>query len=285
MIIVDFSNLAVRCASFAHKQDNKLADMSLLRGLILKALKTMDNKYGSKHKLPLTIAVDARGGYWRKEVFPLYKANRKVQKQYKPNEFNYLEYLPMVDQIIEELKEYTPYKVLQIKTCEADDVIAVLAKYTQQVEPCLIMSEDKDFLQIQMDYPKVSQYSSLKNKLLDASEYSLIDHIIGGDAGDGVPNIFSDDDTIITEGKRQKPYTAKLKAKYAQMTFAEVRSSLQAESEELLARFDRNTQLIHLDYIPKNIQEAIIGIFEHTPTHPSKYFNYLVTHRLTGVVT
>jgi 5'-3' exonuclease len=82
---------------------------------------------------------------------------------------------------------------MAVDRVEADDVIAVLAKNYHESERVLIVSNDKDFQQLQR-YPNVEQYSLMKKQFLvcDNPEKFLMEHIIKGDSSDGIPNVLSD---------------------------------------------------------------------------------------------
>ena len=97
---------------------------------------------------------------------------------------------------------------MHVDEAEADDIIAVIIRELSE-EPTLILSSDKDFIQLQK-FSNVKQWSPLQKKFVvgDPVE-SLYDKTIRGDSGDGVPIIVSSDDTFITEGKRQTPVTKK----------------------------------------------------------------------------
>ena len=52
----------------------------------------------------------------------------------------------------DEIREYLPYKAIHLDGVEADDVIGTLTMRTQefgQDEPIMIVSSDKDFIQLQ----------------------------------------------------------------------------------------------------------------------------------------
>jgi hypothetical protein len=95
--------------------------------------------------------------------------------------------------------------------------------------------------------------------------------VLKGDAGDGVPNIFSDDDTFVSE-KRQKPMTQKKMDQFY----------LSGKPDDVYLRnFSRNQQLIDLNYIPENIKNAVIDKYnEESGKDRSKLFNYFVTYKL-----
>ena len=108
-----------------------------------------------------------------------------------------------------ELIEFFPYKVLEVDNAEADDIIASVvfhvASEPKNYEKVLILSSDKDFIQLQK-YNFVSQYSPMQKKFvngLDPTTY-IKEHILKGDRGDGVPNFLSPDNTFVDE-LRQRP--------------------------------------------------------------------------------
>ena len=45
--------------------------------------------------------------------------------------------------------------------------------------------------------------------VVDNPKTFLFEHIVKGDSSDGVPNVLSEDDCFVTDGKHQKPITRK----------------------------------------------------------------------------
>ncbi|MFN9956362.1 MAG: hypothetical protein ACK55I_24965, partial [bacterium] len=116
-----------------------------------------------------------------------YKANRA--KAHAKSEFDWDVIYQTLTKIRDEIRDVFPYKNMKIDHTEADDIIAVLTKKYHDREKILIISNDKDFQQLQR-YPNVFQYSTFKKQLLkcDKPESFLMEHILRGDSGDGVPN-------------------------------------------------------------------------------------------------
>ena len=154
----------------------------------------------------------------------------------------------------EELTKYFPYKVMHVDTAEADDIIGVLVDHCKE-NPTLILSSDKDFIQLHK-YNGVRQWSPLQKKFIvgDAAE-SLYDKTIRGDTGDGVPNILSSDDTLITEGKRQTPITKK------KMELWRGKKPEEFCNEAMLRNYHRNKTLVDLRETPESIRINIIKEF------------------------
>ena len=111
----------------------------------------------------------------------------------------------VLETIRAEVKENFPYKNMRVDRCEGDDIIATLVKRFHLDEEIVIVSSDKDFLQLQK-YDGVVQYCPRSKKFLNCEnpDYYLFEHIVTGDNSDGVPNVFSDDDVFIDEEKRHK---------------------------------------------------------------------------------
>ena len=66
----------------------------------------------------------------------------------------------------------------------------------------MIISGDKDFIQLQK-YSNVSQYSPILKKHVNGKENDYIRvHILKGDTSDGMINVLSNDDVFV-EGLRQ----------------------------------------------------------------------------------
>ena len=115
--------------------------------------------------------------------------------------------------IKQELQDNFPYKVLEVENAEADDIIASVVSYVAQAashyEKVLIVSGDKDFIQLQK-HSFVTQYSPTLKKFvngIDPHAY-IKEHILKGDRSDGVPNFLSPDNCFVDE-MRQRPISKK----------------------------------------------------------------------------
>lgn len=281
MILFDFSQIVISDAVDYHTQTKDQIDIKLLRHLALNKILNLKEKL-QKYADEIVICVDGRD-YWRKANFPQYKQNRK--KQQKKDTFDWDGFHQAFNQLKAEFKENLPYKVVEVYTAEADDIMAVLATAYGPSRDVVIVSSDKDLLQIQSNTcARVKQYSPLHKKFIDpkSSGYDFFTHIIKGDDGDGVPNIFSDDDTFMVEGKRQKTvYAAKLD-EWRKSGLGKPEAF--CSSVEDLTRFNRNLNLIDLSRIPEDLQSSIMQAYEHCTCDKTKLFNYLVTNRLKKIM-
>jgi hypothetical protein len=175
----------------------------------------------------------------------------------------------VLNMVREEIRENLPYKVVHIEGCEADDVIGTLVENTNEFgnfEPVMIISADKDFAQLQK-YEHVAQFSPLTKKLIKEpnARLRLAEHIIKGDAGDGIPNIFSADDVFV-EGLRQTP-ASKKKVE----TVLEFLDKTTTETPSWWRNFQRNEMLIDLTRTPSHLKEAILESYNNQdPWHNMK---------------
>lgn len=272
MIIVDFNGVVV--GQILQMKDQVTED--LVRHTILNTLRMYSHKYKNEYG-ELTICCDSRS--WRKGYFPEYKANRKKTKDANKEQFENM--YKIMDKVLEEIKENLPYKVVRVQGAEADDIIAVMIKETQefnQFDDVMLISGDKDFVQLHK-YGNVKQYSPITKKFItdDNSERTLFDHILKGDLSDGVPNILSPDDIFITEGVRQTPLSKKKID-----AFWESKDDLKsAMSEDQYRNYVRNKMMISLDEIPAKVEEDILDALKVEKKNPGKMklMNYLIANR------
>jgi hypothetical protein len=277
MIIIDFSGIAV-AAAFSQKQPADL-DQGLIRHMILNSLRMHNAKnrgvYGK-----MVIACDSSS--WRREVFPEYKASRKKNREASSVDWN--KFFTMANTVRDEIEENFPYPVITVDRAEADDIIGTLVLDSQEFgcnEEILIVSGDKDFLQLQK-FSNVKQYSPVQKKFLksDDPRRYLFEHICKGDSSDGVPNVLSSDNTF-TEELRQTPLRAKKIDEWW-----EDRNNLQDSMDpDVWRNFQRNDWMINLDKTPNDIREKVRNqLKEQGSKKNNKILNYLITNRCALLV-
>ena len=257
---MDLSGIVINAVQGAIAKKEKLSE-SLVRHVTISQILHYKKKY-NKYGLPI-ICIDSRH-YWRKDEFKYYKQNRKKARSKSTMDWElFFEYFNIVKQ---ELKDFLPYIVLEIKKCEADDIIYLLAMKCQ--EPVMVVSADKDFLQIQTHKKNVKQYSPMVKKLisLNTNSYSLIEHIIRGDSSDGIPNIKSDEDTFMHEHKRQRCISTILINDAERLD----RTELICENKTQLDAYKRNQKLIDMANIPDNYKKEIREAYKNAIDNPPK---------------
>lgn len=276
MILFDFNQVAIANLMEQIGSSKTPVDESLVRHMILNTIRTYVKKFKATHGPEVVIACDNKK-YWRRDIFPYYKAHRKKARESSGHDWSSI--FEVLNKIRDELKNHSPYKVLDVDTAEADDVIAVLATKYSAGERIMILSSDKDFAQLQK-FSNVEQYSPILKKSIKEPlpTVQLKQLIIRGDKGDGIPNILSKDETFI-EGIRQKPITE-----------AKIINWLNQEpsdfcNDEMLRNFKRNEMLIDLTQIPETLKQSIIDSYENTKAHTKQEFlNYMMANRLKNLI-
>ena len=275
MILVDMNQVTISNLMI-HLSNNELNE-NMVRHMVLNSLRSYKSKFGNDYG-ELVLCYDDKH-YWRKEYFPNYKANRKKDRTASKLDWN--ELFETLNKIRDEVKEYFPYKVLQVTGAEADDIIATIVKVISETpklfENVLIMSGDKDFIQLQK-HSFVKQYSPTLKKYVngvDPNQYR-IEHIFKGDRGDGIPNILSSDNTFV-EGIRQKPLSKKKIGEW----ISKNEWPIPEWNDELKRNYQRNKTLIDLECLPSDIFERIyITWKDYEITDRSKILQYFMKYKL-----
>ena len=107
MIIVDFnqvmlSNLLMQIGNHT----NSKIEENMVRHMVLNSLRSYRNKFGSEFG-EMIIACD-NTNYWRKKIFPYYKANRKknIEKSEQMKDRRHRQYIKHREQRLIDVKEY-----------------------------------------------------------------------------------------------------------------------------------------------------------------------------------
>jgi len=259
MILVDLNQVLIsNLMAQTRGQLEELPDKNMLRHMVLNSLRGYNLKFKDEYGTPVLCADG--GNTWRRDFFPNYKYKRKKGRDESDVDWPVL--FQMIGEIRDEIAQNFPYVVLHIDKVEADDIIAVLVKEYHTKEKIMIVSGDKDFIQLHR-YPNVKQYAPIQKKFVendDPVKY-LHEQVIKGDRSDGVPNILSADDVFVT-GTKQRPINKKRLEEWANIENIPLGS-------ETKKYYERNKKLIDLDEIPGLIYNDI----------KSKYINYKVNDR------
>lgn len=276
MILIDLNQVMISNLMMQIRNASEL-DENLIRHMVLNSIRMYNVKFKDEYGEIVICADDKK--YWRRELFPYYKASRKKAREESDLDWNLI--FETLNKVRDELKTTFPYKVVQVEHAEADDIIATLChEYgvylkNESTEKILILSSDKDFLQLQK-FANVQQYSPMQKKFLKESnpERFLREHIMKGDKGDGVPNFLSPDDIFVTEG-RQKPVTEK------KLNIWVTQEPESFCDEVMLRNYRRNEMLIDLSKIPENFKQKILETYQNAVLNGrDKIFNYFVKHRM-----
>lgn len=277
MILVDLNQVMISnmMAQIGNHTD-ALLDEGMLRHMILNTLRANRKKFNNEYG-ELIICCDDKN-YWRRKVFPYYKAGRRKNREESELDWNMI--FNSLNKIKAEIAEFFPYKVIQIETAEADDIIGTIVhmegKELNIGEPILILSGDKDYIQLHT-YANVSQYDPTRKRWIrhENPDQFLYEHIIRGDAGDGVPNVLSADNTFVT-GSRQKPITKKRLVEWKEVP---------TRPTEVERNFHRNKALIDLKDIPEDIKQQVVDKYEYDDGKDrSQLLNYFIKNKLRNLM-
>tara|TARA_R110002153_G_scaffold125141_4_gene272006 strand:+ start:3727 stop:4587 length:861 start_codon:yes stop_codon:yes gene_type:complete len=280
MILVDMnqvtiSNLMMQLGS---KRENDV-DEDLVRHMVLNSIRMYRSRFQSEYG-EMVLCYDSKK-YWRRDYFPNYKSNRKKDRANSGLDWNTI--FETLNNIRDEIKTHFPYKVLEVEGAEADDCIAVVVQHIavtpSEYEKVLILSGDKDFIQLQK-HNFVKQFSPVLKKFVNGIDPDIYirEHILKGDRSDGVPNFLSSDNTFVDE-LRQKPLTKKK---------LEVWIDLAPEdycTEDMMRNYQRNRTLIDLEMIPSDLKDSILEQYQLPPKgERSKLLNYFINKRLKNLM-
>lgn len=278
MIILDLNQVMLANLMMSIKNNDEVQE-DLVRHMILNTIRSIKKKFGPEYG-ELVIACDATN-YWRKQLFPYYKASRKKAQASSPLDWNNI--FHVLNAVRDELKEFFPYRVIHIDTAEADDIIATLVQDENEKlinsNKILILSGDKDFIQLQK-YANIKQYDPTRKKFVShkSPELYLKEHILRGDSGDGVPNFLSHDSTFV-DGSRQRPILSKNLEKWIHQKPEEFCD------EQQLRNYNRNKMLIDLTSIPSDLKEKIRESYnEQAGKKRDKLFKYFIEKRLKNLM-
>lgn len=272
MIITDYSAVAIASTVNAAMQEKLTLDENLVKHIVLSKFRDITKNLGPEFGDHVLLC-DGRS--WRKDKYEYYKANRgDKSKDEGPIDWGMV--FRMMDECKKIFEDHFPFYVFRHPCMEADDLIASFA--LQAKEPVVIVSKDKDFFQLHG--PTIHQWDYSKKRFIDVEDPASqrLELIIRGDSGDGVPNILSDDDTFVTEGKRQKPMSKKRLAEcieFAKTDFIDAPG-------ELKRNWDRNKMLIDLTSPHPDALEMINRYYEAKPKQITKNdtANYLAKNKM-----
>ncbi len=272
MILVD-NNQIILSALFAQMKSTGEVDENLVRYMTLNMYRLIRSKFKKQYG-DMILCHESKNS-WRRDYFDEYKLNRKKQKETSSMDWD--EIHAILERIRQEVKENFPYKNMRVDRCEGDDIIAVLTRRFHLDEEIVVVSSDKDFQQLQK-YDGVVQYCPRKKRFLNCEnpDYFLFEHIVTGDSSDGIPNVFSDDDTFITEGKRQnRIIRKKLDIWY---------HNQQDFSKTCQHGWHRNKIVIDFDEIPEYITDSINSEYDNCDKGKNDVLNYCIRHKLKNLM-
>jgi len=276
MILIDANQIAISHLMVRHKIENEI-NIDTVRRSIIRVLARIAKRFGDEYG-KMVLCYDDKD-YWRRQIFPYYKQNRKKERE--NSKYDWDKVFSVLNKIRDEVRSNFPYHVIQVQGAEADDVIASLVRMnlrSTQPEPILILSADKDFIQLHK-YPLVKQYDPIRNRWIENSDPVgfLQEHIIRGDRSDGIPNILTCDDAIVT-GKPQKKMSKEKITSLASMKPDEFTNFIR------LRNWKRNSELIDFSKIPTPVVERIISSYSRSKPSQSLKLEYFIDNDIQDLI-
>ena len=249
-------------------------DENMVRHMILNSIRMYRSQFNKEYG-EIVLTYDSKH-YWRRDFFPNYKAGRRKGREKDSRDWDLI--FGVLNKIKAEFKDNLPYKYLEVYGAEADDIIATLCKNFCNDDKIMIVSGDKDFIQLQK-YSNVTQYSPILKKYVNGHDpvTYIKEHILKGDTSDGVPNVLSPDNTFV-DGMRQRPLGKKKIENWLDIDIDDLQ-------DEVKRNYQRNDTLINLDKIPEELEKEIMVEFDGAPCGDrSKLLNYFVQSRLKNLM-
>ena len=276
MILLDLNQVMISNLMIQIQGGKVDLQEDLIRHMILNSIRLYRQKF--KEYGDLVICADDKN-YWRKDIFPYYKAHRKEDRE--KSDLDWKKIFEILNKVREEIKDNFPYRVLKISRAEADDIIGTLVNRfgvylnNGDTEKILILSGDKDFGQLQK-FSNVDQFSPVTKRWIripDPKRF-LKEHIMKGDRGDGIPNFLSHDSCIVAK-ERQKPIISKKLNDWVKMEASDFCD------ENMMRNFKRNEELVDLDFVPKNIRDEVNKQYdEYVLPERKGLLNYFIKNKL-----
>jgi hypothetical protein len=275
MILVDLNQVLIsNLMAHTRGQLDEIPDKDMLRHMVLNSIRGYNLKFKQEYGTPVLCADGSNP--WRRDFFPHYKHARRKGRDESTKDWTSL--FQLIGEIREEIAQNFPYIVLHIDRVEADDIIAVLVKENHSKEKIMIVSGDKDFIQLQK-YPNVKQYAPIQKKFVEGEDPIIYLHeqIIKGDRSDGVPNILSPDDVFVT-GTKQRPINKKRLEEWANIENIPLGS-------ETKKYYERNKKLIDLDEIPGLIYNDILNKYKtYKVNDRTLLLTYFIENKLKSLI-
>jgi len=199
VLIIDGLNTFIRCFSAIPTLNDDGAHV----GGIVGFLRSIGYAIRTIRPTRTVIVFDGKGGSnRRKKVFPQYKAGRNMSERLNRSyDFNNKEdehesMIMQLTRVIDYL-DYLPITTITIENIEADDTMAYVTKQILTKSKIVLMSTDKDFLQLVNH--RVSVWSPTKKKMYDPpkvlEDYGIPSHnfavyrSIDGDKSDNIDGV------------------------------------------------------------------------------------------------
>lgn len=184
-LLIDFSHLSIRNL-FADREiiNNPNPEFNLHRHQLITSLLFLIKKFNPNE---VVLGIDNKLN-WRKKLYTDYKAHRKAKRD--QDVFPWDAYYTYLEELIQDIKDNFPFKVIEQRYAECDDIIAILCKYSPFSGENIVVTSDKDFVQL-LSLPHVKIYDPIKRKFMEEKQPKIFleAKILMGDKSDNIPAI------------------------------------------------------------------------------------------------
>lgn len=187
LLVVDALNLAFR---WKHSGARDFAED------YLRTVQSLQRSYKAKW---VVVASDQGSSQYRKELYPLYKQNRKDKVELQTEEERVAFELFFEDYMatLEHIKQNSDYPLLRFQGVEADDIAAYITQLKLPTNHIWLMSSDKDWDLLVGNRASRFSYVTRKEVTLEnwhthynfEPEDLISIKCLTGDAGDNVPGV------------------------------------------------------------------------------------------------
>ena len=275
-LLFDFNNLVIR-NFFGNKEvyeDPNDIQWGLWMYNVFNSIYTSLWKF--KNVFEVILAIDDYNS-WRKAVYKRYKESRKEKK--KNDVVNWEELYKMMNKLANEFKHHMPFRVLKVKSAEADDIIGVLTKYIKT--PCVIIARDEDYFQCFAKNKNLRVYDPISQILYAQEDIEngnikdfLMKIIFCGQRKDDIPNIITPDNWGLTESTK-----GKRKPGFGEAAFNKIKNDVKGfinkgyeiksyGKVDLQANLKRNRLLMDFDKIPNTVVDRILKAYNNSNNLP-----------------
>ena len=273
-VFFDFNNLAIRnyMGNSDVWEDPNNIQWGLWRYNCINSI--MSSLWKIKDVTEVVVAVDDIH-QWRKAYYNRYKESRGKSKKKSKHDWGAI--YKHMHGLAADLKHHFPFKLLKVKSAEADDIIAILTR--KMTNDAIIIVRDEDYFQLFARKKNLRIFDPIKQVLYSPEDIPDVkDFLLGlifmGQKKDDIPNIYTPDDwglTESTEGKR--------KPGFGPSTWEKVKTDLKGFLDkgyvnkaygeiDLRKNMKRNRVLIDFDMIPKTIENRIVDCYNNSYNLP-----------------
>lgn len=273
-VFFDFNNLAIRnyMGNSDVWEDPHNIQWGLWRYNCINSI--MTTLWKIKDVTEVVVAVDDIN-QWRKAYYNRYKESRKKLKKKSQHDWNLI--YKHIGLLAADLRHHFPFKLLKVKSAEADDIIAILTM--KMTNDAIIVVRDEDYFQLFARKKNLRIFDPIKQVLYSPEDIPDVkDFLLGlifmGQKKDDIPNIYTPDDwglTEKTEGKRKPGFgpTKWEKVKQDLKGFLDQGYVNKSYGEiDLRRNMKRNRVLIDFDMIPKTIENRIVDCYNNSYNLP-----------------